>query len=119
MLIPSLTRRYAGRCEISFPSKTIDPLSERNRPVMTLNSVDLPAPFGPIKHRSSPSRTLRDTSEIAAIPPNDLEMLRASSSARLPPRAAADTCATSAADAADPSKAAAEERVEGVSAVTR
>ena len=41
----------------------------RRKPVMTLNAVVLPAPFGPIRPTISPSRTVKFMSEIATRPP--------------------------------------------------
>src|SRR6516165_9235807 len=48
-------------------------------PVIRLNSVDLPAPFGPMTAAISPSATARSTSETARKPANDLERPRTSS----------------------------------------
>src|SRR6185437_4140868 len=40
---------------------------------MRLNSVDLPAPFGPISAVSEPAGTSKVTSRTAATPPNDFD----------------------------------------------
>src|SRR5579871_3668677 len=48
-------------------------------PVIRLNSVDLPAPFGPITAAISPSATARSTSDTARKPPKDFERPRTSS----------------------------------------
>jgi hypothetical protein len=44
-----------------------------SRREMKLNSVVLPAPFGPIKATTSPALTAIDTSETARKPPNDFD----------------------------------------------
>jgi hypothetical protein len=44
-------------------------------PAMMLNIVDLPAPFGPINPRISPSSRVKDTSVFAAKPPNCRQIL--------------------------------------------
>ena len=49
---------------------------------MQLNSVDLPAPFGPISAAHSPRSTVTDTSISAAIPANRFEIPTASSNGR-------------------------------------
>src|SRR6516225_6370842 len=46
-----------------------EPWFGRCRPVMTLNSVVLPAPFGPIRPVISPAWARSDTSANAATPP--------------------------------------------------
>src|SRR6516165_3373410 len=62
-------------------SRTLPP-SGRRCPVIRLNSVDLPAPFGPITAVICVLR-LRLTRETARKPLNDLEMSEISSIARL------------------------------------
>ena len=42
-------------------------------PVITLKTVVLPAPFGPMTLTTSRSRTCRSTSDRARSPPNDRE----------------------------------------------
>ena len=44
---------------MSRPSKVIVPLRTGSRPKIVLNTVDLPAPFGPITVVIAPRRTLR------------------------------------------------------------
>ena len=44
--MPSLTIRWVSQFVMSLPSKRTSPLSERWFPVMRLNTVVLPAPFG-------------------------------------------------------------------------
>ena len=63
----------------SFPLSLMDP-DDRNSPVMQLNSVDLPAPFGPMIAKNSPGATVNDTSESAATPPKLIETPSTSSS---------------------------------------
>src|SRR5271166_1649539 len=55
---------------IRRPSKTIDPASDRSRPLMRLKVVVLPAPLGPMMLTSSPSVTSRSKASTAVIPPN-------------------------------------------------
>src|SRR5262249_48371314 len=50
-------------------------------PLITLNTVDLPAPLGPITLTISFSLTSRSSSEIARSPPNASDSLSISSSA--------------------------------------
>src|SRR3972149_2398673 len=46
---PRRTMRWGGRPSTRCPSKTTSPASGAYSPATTLNSVDLPAPFGPIR----------------------------------------------------------------------
>src|SRR6185312_3467160 len=69
------------------------PAVGRRWPVIRLNSVDLPAPFGPITAAISPSATARSTSETARKPANDLERPRTSSIAACSLLAAKPSCA--------------------------
>src|SRR5262249_41673937 len=62
---------------MSRPSRRTLPLSGRKCPVIRLNSVDLPAPFGPVS-------TVRSTSETARNPEKDLPSPRSSSTAGSP-----------------------------------
>ena len=50
-------------------------------PVIRLNRVDLPAPFGPITARTSPSATSIDTRSTATSPPKRRVSLSSSRSA--------------------------------------
>ena len=65
--------RRARRCVrfrvTSVPASDTDPRSGRCRPVMTLNSVVLPAPFGPMSPVTVPAAARSETSESAATPP--------------------------------------------------
>ena len=55
---------------ISSPWKRIEPSSAGTRPVITLNSVDLPDPFGPITATTLPFGTMISTLFSAVRPPN-------------------------------------------------
>src|SRR4051794_29312743 len=57
---------------MSCPSKTIRPASGRYTPLIRLNTVDLPAPLGPMRPRISPSSTLNVRLETASRPPKRL-----------------------------------------------
>src|SRR5258708_28001789 len=54
---------------MSRPSNCTLPASGVSSPVIRLNSVDLPAPFGPITLTSSPSEIDRSTPFTAVSPP--------------------------------------------------
>ena len=66
--MPIAARLWAGRRVISTPSKTIRPAEGRRIPVRMLKYVVLPAPFGPMMARHSPTNTLRLTSVSAFTP---------------------------------------------------
>ena len=53
------------------PRQVIVPESGLTNPQITLNSVVLPAPLGPITPRTSPRSTSTETPSRAVIPPND------------------------------------------------
>src|SRR5215472_9015882 len=57
---------------MSRSSSRIRPLSGRKCPVIRLNRVDLPAPFGPITAAICLVWTVSDTSATATKPENDL-----------------------------------------------
>src|SRR5580765_8015176 len=63
------------------PSKTIEPLVGRRKPLRRLKQVVLPAPFGPIRPTISPLSTLSSTSLTAARPPKNRVSPRVSRSA--------------------------------------
>src|SRR5580658_2443015 len=79
---PKRQMRWGGTPVMSRPSRRTLPLSDRRWPVIRLNSVDLPAPFGPITAAICRVATVRLTSETARNPPNDLERPDTSSMAR-------------------------------------
>src|SRR5699024_8781740 len=51
------------------PSQRTEPSSARTNPQITLNSVVLPAPLGPITPTTSPGPTVSDTPSSAVSPP--------------------------------------------------
>ena len=60
---------------MSRPKSVTVPPSGRSSPVTRLKSVVLPAPFGPIIHRRSPSATVRSTEAVTSRPPKDFVRL--------------------------------------------
>jgi hypothetical protein len=52
--IPCRARRCVGVCVMSFPLRNTRPAVGFCKPVMTLNSVVFPAPFGPISAVTCP-----------------------------------------------------------------
>src|SRR5262245_14034421 len=58
-----------GSPVMSWPWKLTVPALGACSPAMTLNSVDLPAPLGPMTEKTSPCRTARLTSARAASAP--------------------------------------------------
>jgi hypothetical protein len=57
---------------MSWPQITAVPPVGARKPVIIFIVVDLPAPFGPRKPRTSPAATLNDTSSTATSGPNFL-----------------------------------------------
>ena len=57
---------------MSRPNSATDPASGAISPVIRLNNVVLPAPFGPMTNRRSPGSTSRLTFVVTRKPPNDL-----------------------------------------------
>ena len=70
---PSAPRRCGLQPVISRPSSSIVPDVGRSKPVMRLTSVDLPAPFGPIRPTTSCCRSSSVTSSTACTPSNERE----------------------------------------------
>src|SRR5689334_3573766 len=68
---------------MSRPSTMTLPAVGCRWPVIRLNRVDLPAPFGPITAAISPSATARSTSLTALKPPNDFDSPLTSSTRHL------------------------------------
>ena len=70
---PRRPRRCADQRVITCPSSSTVPSSGRSKPLSTLTSVDLPAPFGPIR----PTISLRPSSSVtprsACTPSNERE----------------------------------------------
>ena len=54
---------------MSRPAKVTVPASGLSSPVTRLNTVVLPAPFGPMMLTNSPSATLSDSASTAVTPP--------------------------------------------------
>src|SRR5688500_15133184 len=73
MLKPCRARRQVGQESIAAPSKVMAPVVGRSKPTISLKTVLLPAPFGPIRQRSSPRETERSRSETARRPPKRFE----------------------------------------------
>src|SRR3954464_12617886 len=67
--MPSLVRARGGSTLTSSPRNSIVPELGAVSPEMTLNSVVLPAPFGPRMARLSPCATSRSTPATASRPP--------------------------------------------------
>ena len=71
--MPSAVRRFSARVEMSRPNSSTRPDVACIVPAMQLNSVVLPAPFGPISARRSPLATASEASSTARRPPNTFE----------------------------------------------
>src|ERR1051325_2083391 len=65
------------------PAKLTVPWRGARMPVIRLNRVDLPAPFGPMTARTSPSSTRIDTRSTAIRPPKRRVNLSSSSNATM------------------------------------
>src|SRR5690349_1200117 len=68
--MPRCVRAGAFSALTSSPRNSIVPALAGMSPQMTLNSVVLPAPFGPRIARRAPGATSRSTSRTAVRPPN-------------------------------------------------
>src|SRR5262245_24849504 len=68
--MPLCEMTCGGSPPMSSPSRTIRPAVGRSTPVRQLNSVDFPAPFGPMTARISPGATASETWLSAVRPPN-------------------------------------------------
>src|SRR6266851_4122982 len=79
---PSCTRTSGARWVMSWPSNKTLPDVDRRSPVRQLNSVDLPAPFGPIRPRMSPCSSVTDAASTALKLPKAFVTSRASRSMR-------------------------------------
>ena len=69
---PRCTRCCVGSFSSSCPNSFTEPVSGVRSPVTRLNSVVLPAPFGPMISRRSPGITVSETSRVAGRPPKRL-----------------------------------------------
>src|SRR5437764_10941062 len=67
--MPRWQMRGAERPVTLSPAKLTVPWLGARMPVIRLNRVDLPAPFGPMTARTSPSATRIDTWSTAISPP--------------------------------------------------
>jgi hypothetical protein len=65
---PLLARACGARPERSWPSSSTRP-RHRTKPLIASMNVVFPAPFGPIRPTSCPSRTSRSASTSARTPP--------------------------------------------------
>src|SRR5262249_51229418 len=70
--MPSRQMRCGATPVMSRPSTTTRPAVGCRGPVIRLDNVDLPAPFGPMTAAIWPSGTAMLTSDTARKPPNDL-----------------------------------------------
>ena len=76
MPLPSGTAQMPWRASFSddvlpmgVPPTSTSPAVARNRPLSTLSSVDLPAPFGPSRAKMLPAGTSRSTPWSTSIRP--------------------------------------------------
>ena len=76
---PARPRRCGLQLVISRPSSSIAPEVGKSNPVIRFTSVDLPAPFGPIRPTTSCCRSSSVTSSSACTPSNERETERARS----------------------------------------
>jgi hypothetical protein len=60
------------RPSMRWPLSRISPLLGPKRPLMRLNSVDLPAPFGPMIATRSPGATASSVPRMISVLPNRL-----------------------------------------------
>src|SRR5471030_870302 len=77
---PRCARASGDRLVMSWPSSKTLPEVDSRSPVRQLNSVDLPAPFGPIRPRISPCSSVTDALSTALKLPKALVTSRASRS---------------------------------------
>src|SRR6266542_2338281 len=97
---PARTSWWAGRRDTRKPRMSTSPEVGVIDPAMRLNRVVLPAPFGPMTPRISPSRSSRSTRSTARSPPKLFEIARVARSGAgvvmaRPPRVAARRGASS------------------------
>src|SRR5512134_2836948 len=71
--MPSAVRRWLGQAVMSRPNSSTWPADAGRTPVITLKSVVLPAPFGPMIALRSPGKIFRLTACTACRPPKLLE----------------------------------------------
>src|SRR5262249_30552679 len=83
--IPIAVRRWLGQRVTSRPNSSTRPDEAGRMPVMRLNSVVLPAPFGPMIAARSPGMILNVTRRTAWRPPKFLDRPRNSRMGAWPP----------------------------------
>src|SRR6185369_3172214 len=83
---PSLARASGTRPVISWLSKNTCPEVGLSSPVRQLKKVDLPAPLGPIRPRTSPCCNVTEAASTALKLPKALVISRASRSMHHSPR---------------------------------
>src|SRR6476660_335305 len=81
--MPSLVSSTGPMPAMSRPMKRTSPAVGRSRPVATLTSVVLPAPFGPTIETNSPSLTWKETLVSALNAPKAFETLMVSNKVAL------------------------------------
>src|SRR6202043_4168721 len=67
--MPSAVRRWLGQRVTSWPNSSTRPDDAGRMPVIRLNNVVLPAPFGPMIALRSPGMIFSDTPRTARKPP--------------------------------------------------
>src|SRR6266852_4612734 len=77
---PRRARASGGMLVMSWPSNKTLPEVDSRSPVRQLNSVDLPAPFGPIRPRMSPCASVTEAASTALKLPKAFVTSRASRS---------------------------------------
>ena len=82
--MPSAVRRWLGQVVTSLPNSRTWPDDDGKIPVIRLNSVVLPAPFGPMMALRSPGMILKVTSRTACRPPKLLRQAAHSSTGTVP-----------------------------------
>src|SRR5581483_1256916 len=81
---PATARWWGARSVMSTPRNRTRPVSGGRNPLMTSNSVVLPAPLGPMIPTISSSLTASETPRSARTPPKLTEQSSTSSTARHP-----------------------------------
>src|SRR5262245_47944153 len=89
--MPARQRRCGGSAVTSLPSYSMRPASTLRSPLIRLNSVVLPAPFGPRMPSVSPARTASVMSSVTFSAPK-LLLTPWSASNGAPPACAAAPC---------------------------
>src|SRR5215472_15711632 len=82
--MPRAVRRWLGHAVTSSPNSSTRPDDAARMPVMRLNSVVLPAPFGPMMALRSPGMICSETPRTARKPPNAFDRSWSSSTGPRP-----------------------------------